>query len=91
MTTILSGELYPTLSCNIPLVRGLQNCLAKKSPKTEAGIYLKETLVSVVAKRLNVYEVYKSAAKATFLDPRFKKKGFGLECNADNAEQWVSG
>lgn len=90
MTTILSGELYPTLSSAIPLVRGLHNVMRKKFPKTGPGLHLKELLVSVVSKRLNVYETYKTAAKSTFLDPRFKKKGFGLESNADSAQQWVS-
>lgn len=90
MTSILSAELYPTLSSAIPLVRGLQNVLRKKVPKTQHGIYMKDLLVAVVAKRLNVYETYKTSAKATFLDPRFKKKGFGLDANAASAEKWVS-
>ncbi|CAH2088334.1 unnamed protein product [Euphydryas editha] len=37
ITTILSGESYPTLSSIIPLVRGLQSSLMKKSPSTESG------------------------------------------------------
>jgi len=73
ITVILSGELYPSLSCVIPLVLGLQRAIANKNPTTEPGKYLQKNLLSVIEKRLTVYESNTVAAKATFLDPRLKK------------------
>ncbi|XP_046686986.1 E3 SUMO-protein ligase ZBED1-like [Homalodisca vitripennis] len=89
MSTFLCGEAYPTLSSVIPLVRGLQSVLIKKNPQTDAGKHLKSSLIEVIDKRLNVYENNRTSAKATFLDPRFKKKAFGVESNAQNAQKWV--
>ncbi|CAF4944132.1 unnamed protein product [Pieris macdunnoughi] len=84
-----SGESYPTLSCTIPIVRGLQNSLHNKSPKTEAGRHVQRSLLEVIDKRLSVYDSNRTAAKATLLDPRLKKKGFGVESNAENAVKFV--
>lgn len=89
VTVILSGEKYPSLSSVIPLVLGLQNAIENKAPVTELGTNLKRSLSAVIEKRLAVYETNRTASKATFLDPRFKKKGFRLESNANNAQMWV--
>ncbi|XP_052753998.1 E3 SUMO-protein ligase ZBED1-like [Galleria mellonella] len=89
ITTTLSGEYYPTLSYIIPLVRGLQNSILKKTPHTEAGQHLQQSLLEVIDRRLGVYEGNRTAAKATILDPRFKKKAFGLESAAENAIKYV--
>lgn len=90
MTTILSAEKYPTLSLVIPLFRGFQFTLKQVTPSTEIGISLKLNLLDVVTRRLGGYESNKIVAKATFLDPRFKKIGFGTEDNASNAQKWVT-
>ncbi|KAH9637309.1 hypothetical protein HF086_006953 [Spodoptera exigua] len=89
VTSVLSGESYPTLSCIIPIVRGLQSSIQNKSPKTEAGRHVQRSLLEVIDRRLSVYESNRTAAKATLLDPRFKKKGFGVESNAENAVKFV--
>lgn len=89
VTVILSGEKYPSLSSVIPLVFGLQNTIENKTPITELGKNLKRSLSAVIEKRLAVYETNRTASKATFLDPRFKKKGFRLESNANNAQMWI--
>lgn len=89
VTSVLSGESYPTLSCIIPIVRGLQNSVHNKSPNTEAGRHVQRSLLEVIDRRLSVYESNRTAAKATLLDPRFKKKGFGVESNAENAVKFV--
>lgn len=39
---------------------------------------------------MGILEKNKIVAKATFLDPRFKKTAFGLLENASNAQKWVS-
>ena len=90
ITCILSGEAYPTLSSVIPLVLGLRTAISNKSVKTSSGNnYLKRNLMDVVEKRLGVYEHNRTAAKATLLDPRFKKKGFTTDTSATNAQMWA--
>lgn len=89
VTVILSGEKYPSLSSVIPLVLGLRNAIESKTPVTELAKNLKRSLSAVIEKRLAVYETNRTASKATFLDPRFKKKGFTLESNANNAQMSV--
>ncbi|KAH9628536.1 hypothetical protein HF086_001143 [Spodoptera exigua] len=89
VTVILSGEKYPSLSSVIPLVFGLQNAIENKTPITELGKISKRSLSAVIEKRLAVYESNRTASKATFLDPRFKKNGFRLESNANNAQMWI--
>lgn len=90
MTVELSGENYPTLSIVIPLIRGLQYTLRNKTTTTTAGDLLKKTAIDVIARRLGILECNKIVAKATFLDPRFKKAGFGLMDNANNTEKWIT-
>lgn len=51
---------------------------------------LKTSLSEIVIRRLGCLEQNKIVAKATFLDPRFKKIGFGLEENANNTQKWIS-
>ncbi|KAI5720573.1 hypothetical protein M8J77_009013 [Diaphorina citri] len=89
MTCQLSGEQYPTLSTVIPLVIGLRTVLSNKICVTPEGDALKAKLVQVVNRRLSVYEWRRTGSKSTFLDPRFKLKGFGSEENADYAKKLV--
>ncbi|XP_050305078.1 E3 SUMO-protein ligase ZBED1-like [Anthonomus grandis grandis] len=89
MTSVLSAEKYPTISTIISLIRGLQHTLQHINPTTEVGIKLKQSLLEVIGRRLAPLKRDKIVAKATFLDPRFKGIGFGLEENAKNAESWV--
>lgn len=42
-----------------------------------------------ISKRLGILEADKFCAKATFLDPRFKKATFGVESNANNTQEWI--
>lgn len=74
ITSILSGEAYPTLSSVIPLVLGLRTAISKKKFKNGFRNFLKRKLMDVVEKRFGVYELNRTVAKATLLDPRFKKK-----------------
>jgi len=39
---------------------------------------------------LEILEQNKTIAKATFMDPRFKKAGFGIVENSNNAEKWIT-
>lgn len=89
LTAALSGEKYPTLSSVIPLIRNVQAALVKKLVNTGIGQELKKSLLDAVEKRLGISESNKTAAKSTYLDPGFKKIGFGLESNADRAMQSV--
>lgn len=87
MTVELSGEIYPTLSSVIPLVRGLQHTLKSIITNTTAGNALQKIVIDVIGRRLGILECDKIVAKSTFLDPRFKKAGFGLIENANNTEK----
>ncbi|KAE9528899.1 hypothetical protein AGLY_012474 [Aphis glycines] len=87
MTVELSGEIYPTLSSVIPLVRGLQHTLKSIITNTTAGNALQKIVIEVIVRRLGILERDKIVAKSTFLDPRFKKAGFGLIENANNTEK----
>ncbi|KAF7286699.1 hypothetical protein GWI33_004325 [Rhynchophorus ferrugineus] len=89
MMTVLSGEKYITLSSTIPLVRGLQFSAGKINCATKIGKSLKNDLLLMISNRLGRYEQDKVSAKATFLDPRYKKQAFGLQENANFAENWV--
>jgi len=89
MTTELSGQTYPTLSMVIPLLRGLQYTIGKRTPKTAIGQILKTTLLNAVSRRLGSLEGNKIVAKSTFIDPRFKKTAFGLTENASNVQKWI--
>lgn len=89
MTTILSGEKYVTLSSIIPLVRGLQYSVSKINCVTPIGNKLKGDKLTIISRRFGNYERDKISAKATFLDSRYKKQGFGSKELADSAEKWV--
>eukprot|EP00102_Acyrthosiphon_pisum_P010151 XP_008178343.1 PREDICTED: zinc finger BED domain-containing protein 4-like [Acyrthosiphon pisum] len=90
MTAELLGENYVTSSSIIPLIRGLQHIIKSVQIKTTIGEAFKNTLIDVVNRRLGHLEKNKIVAKATFLDPRFKKTAFGLLDNANNVQQWIS-
>ncbi|KAK9739869.1 hypothetical protein QE152_g8698 [Popillia japonica] len=90
LTTVLSNEKYVTMSLVIPLIRGLQHSLKATNPITQTGQYLKTALQEIISRRLGSFETNKIVANATFLDPRFKKVGFGLEENANNSQKWAT-
>lgn len=61
-------------------------------PKTLIGQDLKTNLISNTMKRFDGFEkqtITPSYSRATLLDPRFKKVGFGVEENADEAEKCI--
>ena len=89
MTTIISSQSYPTFSIVIPLDRGLQYSLRKISTDTEVGSALKLNMLKAINRRFGEFETSKIVARTTFLDPRFKKLGFGNVENANTAEKCV--
>ncbi|CAG9830004.1 unnamed protein product [Diabrotica balteata] len=89
LTSELSAEKYITMSLIVPLVRGLQWHIKDLKPMTDVGLWLQNQLIEIVSRRLGSLEENKIVAKSTFLDPRFKKTGFGLEANANNAQSWI--
>ena len=90
LTTILSAESYPTMSLIIPLIRGVQSTLGNVQPSTAIGELLKNKLLEIVNRRLGAFESNKIAARATFLDPRFKKLAFGNTGNAETAQKLIT-
>jgi hypothetical protein len=89
VTEKLSGELYPTMSLVVPIIRGLQKSLQKKITNTSIAMQLKLSLIDVINRRLGNLESNRFVGKATFLDPRFKKSGFGNEENANNIHRLI--
>ncbi|XP_026465962.1 zinc finger BED domain-containing protein 1-like [Ctenocephalides felis] len=85
VTKTLSGEFYPTLSSVIPIIQGVKNSINKRTPTTNAGKNLQQILLRNISQRFGYLENDEITAKATILDPRYKKKAFGLESCADKA------
>lgn len=71
LTSILSGEKYPTISLIIPLVRGIQHFLNILNPCTDVGKELRSNLCNSISKKLGKFESIKEIAIAKFLGPRF--------------------
>lgn len=78
ITIEMSAEKFTTVSKLIVLIRGLQSFLSKK--KSENNIIIISTLlerfINNVTKRFHRLEYNEILAISTFLDPRFKSKGF---------------
>lgn len=89
LSNTLSTNKCPTISLIIPLIRGLQSTLKKMSVKNESTKTFRNSLLNTISKKAEEFESDEIIAKATFLDPRFKKIAFGLSVNANNAEQLV--
>lgn len=90
LTEDLSGQTYPTVSRITPLIKGLCSRIQNKKATTDIGKRLISSLSQIISKRLEYLETTKTVAKATFLDPRFKKAAFATPENADNAKKWVT-
>ncbi|XP_075156806.1 E3 SUMO-protein ligase ZBED1-like [Haematobia irritans] len=78
ITVEMSAENYTTISKIIVLVRGLQSFITKmKTKKNSAEISaLLETFLKGISKRFHRVEYNEIMAIPTYLDPRFKSKGF---------------
>ncbi|XP_026475573.1 zinc finger BED domain-containing protein 4-like [Ctenocephalides felis] len=85
VTKTLSGEFYSTLSSVIPIIQGVKNSINKRTPTTNTGKNLLQNLLRNISQRFGYLENDEITAKATILDPRYKKKAFGLESSADKA------
>lgn len=89
LTVVLSGEKYPTMSLIIPLIKGLQYSIKSRKPLTACGKNLQEHILEVISRRLGILESNTICGKSTFLDPRFKKEGFGVSSNADSVQKMI--
>ncbi|KAJ8877603.1 hypothetical protein PR048_022058 [Dryococelus australis] len=89
MTAALSGEKYLTISMVVPLVQGAQLSVKRKQPLSTIAQNLKSSLLSGFSKCLGTIETNEIVSKATILDARFKKQGFGLDENANRAQKEV--
>ncbi|XP_026470000.1 zinc finger BED domain-containing protein 4-like [Ctenocephalides felis] len=76
--------LQPLEICNTYNSRG-KNSINKRTPTTNAGKNLQQFLLRNISQRFGNLENDEITAKATILDPRYKKKAFGLESCADKA------
>lgn len=85
LTEEMSRERFCTSSIVVPLVRGCQRAVRETDPATPTGHKLRSQLMDTLSRRMTPYESKLGVcAKATILDPRFKKYGFGVVENATN-------
>ena len=52
---------------------------------------LRTSLLTIITKTLGLFETDKTVAKATFIDPRFKKTAFCVDVNATKVQEWITG
>lgn len=86
-----SGQKYVTASLVIPLIKGINSVLRKflKKPFLELSITLLKTLTTSLNERFGDVENNTSLSVCTYLDPRFKHKGFSDEINAETAKATI--
>ncbi|XP_061785007.1 E3 SUMO-protein ligase ZBED1-like [Nerophis lumbriciformis] len=93
VTVEISGQGYVTVSKVILLARGLQRIAAN----IQRGVNLMGpvkvmvyTICTQMAHRFHKIEAHVLLSEAAALDPRFKKKAFGRDEDADRAYQYLS-
>lgn len=89
-TEDISGKGYVTASLVIPLANLLREELEQAKPISDIGISIKNNLLNGVLERLIPLEKNSFLAKATILDPRFKKIYFSSPLAVSNAIQEIS-
>ncbi|KAM3965967.1 LOW QUALITY PROTEIN: uncharacterized protein ACR2FA_012824 [Aphomia sociella] len=72
----ISGDKYVTASLAIPIANLLQKGLEQVKPFTEFGVGVQNSLLNLVIAKLEPLERHLHLAKATILDPRFKRIHF---------------
>ncbi|CAG4942390.1 unnamed protein product [Parnassius apollo] len=75
-TEEISGDQYVTSSLAIPIANLLQKGLEQMKPSTEFGVAVRKSLINLVIAKLEPLERHLHLAKATILDPRFKRIHF---------------
>lgn len=75
-TEEISGDRYVTASLAIPIANLLQKGLEEAKPFTELGAAVQKSLLNLVNAKLEPLEKNLHLAKATILDPRFKRIHF---------------
>lgn len=81
-TVDCSAEKYPTLSCQIPIIFGLLDCLHQLGNESKFAGALRRSLLS----RFPSYKLDETASIAMFLDPRFK---WVIYNNDDAMKMWL--
>lgn len=81
MTSEMSAEKSVTVSKIVVVVNGLYSVLKRfeKELTTDTAKLLITDIISSISRRFANFETNSVLAKATFLDPRFKRKGFSSE------------
>ena len=91
VTTEISAEMSVTASKVIMLWRGLTSACTKIRPTltNEISKLLMTKLLEGLQKRFGALESNTMLARATFLDPRFKKSGFATESGYNTVKESV--
>ena len=75
-TEEISGDQYVTSSLAIPIANLLQKGFEQMKPSIELGVAVQKSLLNLVIAKLEPLERHLHLAKATILDPRFKRIHF---------------
>lgn len=75
-TEEISGDRYVTASLAIPIANLLQKGLEQGKPLTHLGVTVQKSLLHFLTTKLEPLEENLNLAKATILDPRFKRIHF---------------
>ncbi|CAH2090111.1 unnamed protein product [Euphydryas editha] len=86
-TIAISGEMYPTISLIIPLIKGLSLEIAKleKEILSDFSKNFIQLIKDSINKRLKSYEIRSPCMIATMLNPHFKKLGFKTVSDCERA------
>lgn len=76
ITVELSSETNVTVSKVIPMTAGLVQSVSKMKATSDVAKNVQQGLLQGLEKQFNRIQFSSVLAKATYLDPRFKKKGF---------------
>ncbi|CAG4993430.1 unnamed protein product [Parnassius apollo] len=75
-TEEISGDQYVTSSLGIPIANLLQKGIEQMKPSTQFGVALQKSFLNLVIAKLEPLERHLHLAKATILDPGFKRIHF---------------
>ncbi|XP_011859968.1 PREDICTED: zinc finger BED domain-containing protein 4-like [Vollenhovia emeryi] len=89
-TKEIGGDLYPTCSIIIPIIRCMTKAIHDYISTTKEGIILKKNILSESERRFHKIEQNRILAVSTILDPRFKKIHFQQPMAVSSAVTYIN-